>query len=104
MKMSYELLIEGNEPIDDWTVCLICLEVDRTSAVARRRWRCSDCGTDNSVELQKPLRTYLVENPLSLLERNLTEWGAVKGVRPAYKMLKSARYKCLMTLRKRSEP
>jgi hypothetical protein len=52
------------------------------------------------------LRVYLVENSAEVLENNLREWGNVKGVRAAYKMLRSARYKCLMTLgrRMRGEP
>ncbi|HET7132646.1 MAG TPA: hypothetical protein VFJ95_10385 [Gammaproteobacteria bacterium] len=102
--MSYEhweILIEGREPIDGWTVCTVCLQVDRTATTQRRKWRCSDCGADNTQNLQRPLRAYLEANPTQTLERNLQEWGTVKGVRPAYKMLKSARYKCLLTLSKR---
>jgi hypothetical protein len=102
--MSYEhweILIEGREPIDGWTVCTVCLQVDRTAATERRKWRCSDCVADNTQNLQRPLRAYLEANPAATIERNLQEWGAVKGVRPAYKMLKSARYKCLLTLSKR---
>lgn len=101
---SYELLLEGREPVADWSVCLICLQVDRSAAVAKRRWRCPDCGSDNTAGLQKPLTTYLAENPASLIERNLAEWANAKGMRPAYKMLKSARFKCLLTLRKREFP
>jgi hypothetical protein len=101
---SFELLLDGKEPVADWSVCLICLQVDRSAAVAKRRWRCPDCGTDNTGGLQKPLRTYLVENPVNLIERNLAEWGNVKGMRNAYKMLKAARFKCLITLRRREFP
>lgn len=101
--MSYEILIEGTEPIDDWTVCTVCLNVARTSAVrGKRKWRCSDCGSDASATLQQPLRTYLTENPVSTIEKNLHEWSNVKGVRPAYKMLRSARYKCLLTLSRKN--
>ena len=99
--MSYEILIEAQEPIDGWTVCTVCLQVDRAVTVARKRWRCSDCGSDTRNNTQQPLRTYLVDNPQSSLEENLREWGNVKGVRPAYKMLKSARYKCLLVLSRR---
>lgn len=99
--MGYEVLIETGESIDGWSVCTICLQVDRTDAVMRKRWRCSDCSSENVNDLQQPLRAYLTANPLDVLEKNLQEWSAVKGMRPAYKMLKSARYKCLMTLSKR---
>jgi hypothetical protein len=101
---SFELLIEGKEPVSDWSICLICLQVDRTAAVLKRRWRCPDCGSDNTAGLQKALSTYLVENPVSLIERNLAEWSNVKGMRPAYKMLKAARFKCLITLCRREYP
>jgi hypothetical protein len=47
---------------------------------------------------------YLDENSLEVLERNLREWLAVKGMRPAYKSLRSARFKCLMTLSRRRFP
>lgn len=100
--MSYEILIEGTEPIDDWTVCTVCLNVARSSAVGARKWRCSDCGSDASHELQQPLRKYLTDNPIEIIEKNLREWGNIKGVRPAYKMLRSARYKCLLTLSRRN--
>ena len=52
------------------------------------------------------LRDYLTENSAETLEKNLREWGNVKGVRAAYKMLRSARYKCLLSLgrRLRGEP
>jgi hypothetical protein len=101
--MSYEILIEAREPIDGWSVCTVCLQVDRTASVLRKRWRCSDCGADNTRDLQQPLRTYLVANPADVLEKNLQEWSSVKGMRPAYKMLKSARFKCLMTLSRREQ-
>ena len=52
-------------------------------------------------EHQQPLPQYLEENPIDVLERNLREWLAVKGMRPAYKSLRSARFKCLMTLSRR---
>lgn len=99
--MGYEVLIEKNEPIDGWSICTVCLQVDRTEAVLRKRWRCSDCGSENINDLQQPLRSYLTANPLDQIEKNLQEWSNVKGMRPAYKMLKSARYKCLMTLSRR---
>jgi hypothetical protein len=104
--MSYEILMEEREPIDGWTVCKICLNVDRTTAVLRPRWRCADCGVDTSNNTQRALREYLLENTAETLEKNLREWGNVKGVRAAYKMLRSARYKCLLALgrRLRDEP
>ena len=104
--MSYETLLEEREPIDGWTVCTVCLNVDRTTTVLGRRWRCADCGIDTSNNSQRGLRDYLKENPTETLEKNLREWGNVKGVRAAYKMLRSARYKCLLTLgrRMRDEP
>lgn len=99
--MSYEILMEEREPIDGWTVCTVCLNVDRTDTVARRRWRCTDCGVDTSNNAQRTLRDYLTDNNAEVLEKNLREWGNVKGVRAAYKMLRSARYKCLLTLGRR---
>jgi hypothetical protein len=104
--MSYEVLIEEREPIDAWTVCTVCLNVERTATVAGRKWRCSDCGVDTSNNSQRELKVYLAENPQATLEKNLAAWGNVKGARPAYKMLRSARYKCLMVLgrRLRGEP
>jgi len=71
--------------------------------VLRKRWRCADCGSAASNDSQQPLTRYLVDNPIDVLEKNLRQWGQAKGVRPAYKMLKSARFKCLMTLSKRRE-
>jgi hypothetical protein len=104
--MSYEILIEEREPIDGWSVCTVCLSVERTAKVYRGRWRCSDCGVDTSNNSQRELKQYLVENSAETLEKNLREWSNVKGVRAAYKMLRSARYKCLLTLgrRLRGEP
>lgn len=99
--MSYEILIEEREPIDGWTVCTVCLNVDRTVAVGGKRWRCADCGIDAASNTQRPLSAYLTENSVETLEKNLAQWGNVKGVRAAYKMLRSARYKCLVTLSKR---
>lgn len=99
--MSYEILIEEREPIDSWTVCTVCLNVERTATVAGKRWRCADCGVDTSNNTQRALREYLVENTSEIIEKNLREWGNVKGVRAAYKMLRSARYKCLLTLGRR---
>ena len=64
-------------------------------------WRCSDCGS--LADHQQPIAQYLDENSLEVLDRNLREWGSVKGVRPAYRMLKSARFKCLMTLSRRRQ-
>jgi hypothetical protein len=96
--MSYEILLEGQETIDGWSVCTVCLNVDRTVAVSAKKWRCADCGIDASNDSQQALRTYLIDNPPDTLETNLRQWGAVKGVRAAYKMLKSARYKCLLSL------
>jgi hypothetical protein len=99
--MSYEILVEEREPIDGWTVCTVCLSVERTTKVWRGRWRCPDCGVDTSNNSQRALKDYLLENPAETLEKNLREWTAVKGVRPAYKMLRSARYKCLLLLGRR---
>ena len=99
--MSYEILLEGHETIDGWSVCTVCLNVDRTTAVSAKKWRCSDCGIDASNDSQQVLRAYLIDNPPDTLETNLRQWGSVKGVRAAYKMLRSARYKCLMTLGRR---
>jgi hypothetical protein len=98
---SYESLVEGREPIDGWTICTVCLNLDRTSAVQRKRWHCSDCGVDAGNDTQRELRDYLTENSAETLAKNLAQWGNVKGVRAAYKMLRSARYKCLLTLGKR---
>ncbi len=98
---NFTLLIEEKEPIDVWTICTVCLNVDRTASVARKRWRCTDCGVDAKSNLQQPLRDYLNENSIETIENNLRQWGNAKGVRAAYKMLRSARYKCLMTLGKR---
>ena len=100
-EMNYTILIEGREAIDGWTVCKICLNVDRSASVARKRWRCPDCGMDKANDMQQPLVSYLADNPVDVLEKNLREWGNVKGVRAAYRMLRSARYKCLITLSKR---
>lgn len=99
--MTYEILLAEQERIDGWSVCTVCLNVERTSTVAGKRWRCADCGVDASNNTQRVLPQYLAENPLETLEKNLREWGNVKGVRAAYKMLRSARYKCLMTLSRR---
>ena len=97
--MSYEILIEEREPIDGWTVCTVCLSVERTAKVCRGKWRCSDCGVDTSNNSQRTLKDYLNENSPETLEKNLREWSNVKGVRAAYKMLRSARYKCLLRAR-----
>ena len=98
-QMPYEILLDGLEPIEAWSVCTVCVNVDRTASVRRARWRCSDCGS--LADHQQPITQYLDENSLEVLDRNLREWSAAKGVRPAYKMLKSARFKCLMTLSRR---
>jgi hypothetical protein len=99
--MSYEILIEEREPIDGWTVCTVCLSIERTMKVWRGKWRCSDCGVDTSNDSQRTLKEYLRENFPDTIEKNLRDWTAVKGVRPAYKMLRSARYKCLLVLGRR---
>jgi hypothetical protein len=98
---SYESLIEQREPIDGWTVCTVCLNLDRTSAVQRKRWRCADCGVDAGNATQRTLKDYLTQNSAETIESNLQQWANVKGVRAAYRMLRSARYKCLLTLGKR---
>ncbi len=102
--MRYEILLEEREPLDRWTLCTVCLNVDRTAAVLRRRWRCADCGVDASNDTQQPLVAYLTNTPAETIEKNLREWNAVKGARAAYKMLRAARYKCLLTLQKRVQP
>ena len=99
--MSYEILIEEREPIDGWTVCTVCLSIERTAKVYRGKWRCADCGVDTSNDSQRALTQYLKDNYPETLEKNLREWGNVKGVRAAYKMLRSARYKCLLVLGRR---
>jgi hypothetical protein len=99
--MRYEILLEEREPLDRWTVCTVCLNVDRTVAVLRRRWRCGDCGMDASNDSQQPLKDYLLATPTETIENNLKEWQSVKGARAAYKMLRAARYKCLLTLQRR---
>lgn len=99
--MSYEILIEGREPIDGWTVCTVCLSIERTAKVYRGRWRCADCGVDTSNDSQRELKQYLKDNYPETIEKNLREWTSVKGVRAAYKMLRSARYKCLLVLGRR---
>lgn len=99
--MSYEILIGGDEPIEGWTVCKICLNVERSSAVGGKRWRCADCGSAAN-DTQQSLGAYLEANPADVIAKNLTQWNAVKGVRPAYKMLRSARYKCLLALSRRA--
>jgi hypothetical protein len=96
--IAYELLLDGRERIDNWSICTGCLSVERSTAVGRRNWRCSDCGIDASNDSQQALRAYLAANPPQTLERNLREWSATQGMRPAYKMLRSARYKCLLSL------
>ena len=97
----FEILLEGREPLDGWTLCTVCLNVDRNMAVVRRRWRCSDCGVDASNDTQQPLKAYLTETPTETIEKNAREWNNVKGARAAYRMLRAARYKCLLTLQKR---
>jgi len=99
--VSYEILVEEREPIDGWTVCTVCLCVERTATVERKKWRCSDCGVTTANASQRSVRDYLNENPQATLDKNLQEWSNVKGVRAAYKMLRSARYKCLMLLGRR---
>jgi hypothetical protein len=97
----YEILLEDREPLDGWTLCTVCLNVDRSAAVVRRRWRCADCGVDTSNDTQQLLKAYLTETPVETIEKNAREWNQVKGARAAYKMLRAARYKCLLTLQKR---
>lgn len=99
--MSYEILIEEREPIDGWTVCTVCLNVDRTANVASRNWKCAGCGVTTANNSQRALKDYLTENSVETIEKNLREWGNVKGMRAAYKMLRSARFKCLMVLGRR---
>ena len=97
----FEILLEEREPLDRWTLCTVCLNVDRSVAVARNRWRCSDCGVDSSNDTQQPLKAYLIATPAETIEKNLREWMNVKGARVAYRTLRAARYKCLLLLQKR---
>jgi hypothetical protein len=99
--MSYEILVGDEAPVEGWSVCTVCLQVERSAAIGGKRWRCSDCGVDASNNTQRDLKTYLTDNSIETIEKNLNEWSQVKGVRAAYKMLRSARYKCLITLSKR---
>jgi hypothetical protein len=99
--VSYEILIEEREPIDSWSVCTICLNVDRTANLSSRNWKCAGCGTGTANDSQRALTDYLVENSVETLEQNLRQWTNVRGMRPAYKMLRSARFKCLMALGRR---
>jgi len=96
----FEILLEEREPLDRWTLCTVCLNVDRSVAVARNRWRCSDCGVDSSNDTQQPLKAYLIATA-ETIEKNLREWMNVKGARVAYRTLRAARYKCLLLLQKR---
>ena len=100
-EMGWEILIDAREPIEAWSVCTICLQVDRTASTNRRRWRCSDCSSIG--DLSQPIVRYLDEHPVDVLEKDLKEWGNVKGARAAYKMLKAARFKCLITLNRRRQ-
>jgi ribosomal protein S27AE len=100
-QMPYEILLDGLEPIEAWSVCTVCMNVDRTASVHRPRWKCGDCGSP--AEHQQPIAEYFDTTSVEVLERNLREWLAVKGVRPAYKSLRSARFKCLMTLSRRRQ-
>jgi len=79
----------------------VCLNVDRTLAVVRSRWRCTDCGVDTRNDTQQPLQAYLIATPPETIEKNLREWMNVKGARVAYRTLRAARYKCLLVLQKR---
>ncbi len=97
----FEILLEEREPLDRWTLCTVCLNVDRSLAVVRRRWRCSDCGVDSSNDTQQPLKAYLTTTSAETIEKNLREWMNVKGARVAYRTLRAARYKCLLVLQKR---
>jgi len=97
----YEILLDGVEPLEKWTLCTVCLNVDRTLAVVHRRWRCADCGVDTSNDTQQPLKAYLLDTPTETIEQNLREWMNVKGARIAYRTLRAARYKCLLVLQKR---
>lgn len=97
----YEILLDEVEPLDRWTLCTVCLNVDRTLAVGRRHWRCSDCGVDTRNDTQQPLKAYLIATSAETVEENLREWMNVKGARVAYRTLRAARYKCLLVLQKR---
>jgi hypothetical protein len=99
--VSYEILIEEREPIDGWSVCTICLNVDRTANLSSRNWKCVGCGVSTANDSQRALKDYLVENTVETLEKNLRAWSTVKGMRAAYKMLRSARFKCLIVLGRR---
>ena len=77
------------------------MSIERTAKVYRGKWRCPDCGVDTSNDSQRTLKQYLKDNYPETIEKNLREWSSVKGVRAAYKMLRSARYKCLLVLGRR---
>src|SRR6187455_1189741 len=70
-RMSYEILMEEREPIDGWTVCTVCLSIERTTKVYRGKWRCPDCGVDTSNNSQRTVKEYLVENYPETIEKNL---------------------------------
>ena len=59
---------------------------------------------DSSNDTQQPLKAYLIATSTDTIEKNLREWNNVKGARPAYKVLRAARYKCLLVLQKRMQP
>jgi hypothetical protein len=99
--MSYEILIEERESIDGWSLCTVCLNVERTEKVAGKNWKCADCSVGTANNSQRVLKDYLLENSTETLERNLRQWSNVKGMRAAYKMLRSARFKCLIILGRR---
>ena len=52
-------------------------------------------------ETEDELKAYLTDNSAEKIAGNLEQWSNAKGVRAAYKMLRAARYKCLLTLGKR---
>ena len=97
----YEILLEEREPLDRWMLCTVCMNVDHSMAVVRRRWRCSDCGVDSCNDTQQPLKAYLIATPAETIEKNLRVWMNVKGARVAYRTLRAARFKCLLVLQKR---
>jgi hypothetical protein len=96
--VSYEDLMEGEQPVGRFSICTICLGIAPTPLPGGTPWRCAECGSGEGGGTRQTLQQYLEDNTPSMLEQNLRQWLSIKGMRPAFKMRKSARYKCLLTL------
>ena len=85
-------------------VCTVCLNgAHLTKATARRKWRCSDCGAAAEQLAARSQEPILSESPTRSSE--LERWTTAKGVRPAYKMLRSARTSaCSLAAPAREQP